>query len=77
MTKQIALRLPEELVAFVDERVADGTARSRASVVAGALERERRRSVAERDAAILARRGADPGLTALAASAARTPLDLD
>jgi len=66
MSKQIAVRLPDELVEFVDEIVGSGSARSRASVVTRALDRERRRVVAERDADILARTGPDPELAGLA-----------
>jgi len=50
---QIAVRIPEEMVAFVDRLVADGVARSRAEVVARALAREERRVAAEHDLAIL------------------------
>jgi Arc/MetJ-type ribon-helix-helix transcriptional regulator len=71
MSKQIAVRLPDELVAFVDETVRSGAGRSRATVVARALERERRRMRAERDAEILARTGPDPELDGLAEHAAR------
>jgi Arc/MetJ-type ribon-helix-helix transcriptional regulator len=49
MSKQIAVRLPDELVEFVDELVGAGTEPSRAAVVARALERERRRAIAARD----------------------------
>lgn len=73
MTKQIAVRLPEDLVAFVDDAVASGSAPSRASVVKGALERERRRLAAERDAAILAAHGGHSELEALARFAAAVP----
>lgn len=73
MTKQIAVRLPEHLVEFVDERIHSGAGRSRAVVVARALERERRRVVAERDAEILARTGPDPELAGLAEFAERRP----
>jgi Arc/MetJ-type ribon-helix-helix transcriptional regulator len=45
MSKQIAVRLPDELVAFVDEVIESGAEPSRAAVVARALERERRRAV--------------------------------
>src|SRR4051794_34045546 len=75
VSTQIAVRLPEELVRFIDQLVADGKADSRAAVVSRALERERRREVAARDAAILAADGDDDDLTTLAAHAARTPLD--
>ncbi len=75
MTTQIAVRLADELVAFVDEEVRHGEASSRAAVVSRALERERRRRIAEQDAAILAAGAPDPDLDALAAHAARTALD--
>jgi antitoxin MazE3 len=66
MTKQIAVRLPDELVEFVDEIVDSGAARSRATFVAQALERERRRAIAARDAQILAGAAPDPELAGLA-----------
>lgn len=66
MSKQIAVRLDDDLVAFVDEIVQSGRQRSRAAVVASALERERRRLVAASDAEILARTGPDPELGGLA-----------
>jgi Arc/MetJ-type ribon-helix-helix transcriptional regulator len=77
MSKQIAVRLPDELVDFVDELVVSGAERSRAAVVIRALERERRRAVAARDAEILARSGPDPELAGLADYAASLPSDLD
>lgn len=58
MSTQIAVRLPDEMVAFLDRSVADGLATSRAALVASAVEREMRLQVAQRDAAIL--RGAGP-----------------
>jgi Arc/MetJ-type ribon-helix-helix transcriptional regulator len=70
MTKQIAVRLPDELVAFIDETVASGAERSRATFLTRALERERRRIMAAQDAATLARTGPDPDLTNLAEYAA-------
>lgn len=75
VSTQIAIRLPDELVAFIDRLVADGRATSRAAVVSQALGRERRRELAARDAAILAADGDDDELDALAKHAARTPLD--
>jgi Arc/MetJ-type ribon-helix-helix transcriptional regulator len=73
MSKQIAVRLPDELVDFVDEIVHSGAGRSRAAVVTRALERERRRAVAARDAQILARTGPDPELAGLAEHVAGLP----
>jgi len=77
MTKQIAVRLPDDLVEFVDTLVSDGNARSRAAVVTRALERERRRTIAARDVEILIRDGDYPGLDGLAEYAARLPIDLE
>ncbi|MEZ5123279.1 MAG: ribbon-helix-helix domain-containing protein [Solirubrobacterales bacterium] len=70
MSKQIAVRLPDDLVRFVDEIVAAGDQPSRAAVVTKALERERRRVVAARDAKVLEAAGPDPDLAGLAAFAA-------
>lgn len=77
MSKQIAVRLPNDLVDFVDEIVDTGTERSRAAVVTHALERERRRALAERDARTLAHSGPDPELAGLAEYAADQRRDLD
>jgi len=76
MSKQIAVRLPDELVDFVDEVVHAGAQPSRAAVVTRALERERRRIVAERDAEILAGAGPDPELAGLAEHVISLPVDL-
>jgi Arc/MetJ-type ribon-helix-helix transcriptional regulator len=59
MSTQIAVRLPNEMVAFLDRSVATGRATSRAALVATAVEREMRRQAAEHDAAILRRGAAD------------------
>jgi Arc/MetJ-type ribon-helix-helix transcriptional regulator len=75
MSTQIAVRLPDDLVAFVDDLVSHGDAASRTAVVSRALERERRRKVAERDAVILASAGTDADLDSLAAFAAATTMD--
>ena len=76
MSTQIAVRLPESMVEFLDRLVAEGQAPSRRSVVERALAREFRRQIAARDAAILAEAGADPDMDSLAEYAARTPVDL-
>ena len=76
MSTQIAVRLPEELVEFIDKLVTDGRAASRAAVVSQALQRERRREIAARDAAILsAIDDDDDDLDALAEHAAHLALD--
>jgi Arc/MetJ-type ribon-helix-helix transcriptional regulator len=78
VSTQIAIRLPDEIVAFIDDEVRGQHARSRAAVVLRALERERRRRLAERDAEILAASMSSPSdLDALASDSARTPLDID
>lgn len=77
MSKQIAVRLPDDLVEFVDELVKDGEAKSRATVVTWALQRERRRAIAARDAAILARSDPDADMDSLAHHVAHAPLDLE
>ena len=77
MSKQIAVRLPDDIVEFVDGLVSQGQAGSRAVVVTRALERERRRAVASRDAAILAQAGEDHEMDSLARHAAGAPLDLE
>lgn len=78
MSKQIAVRLPDDIVDFIDQIVAHGEAGSRAAVVARAVERERRRVVAARDAAILAQADRDPDLDRLAEYASHNRMeDLD
>ena len=77
MSTQIAVRLPDEIVTYLDQQVASGDAPSRAAVVTRALERERRRDVAERDARIYAAAAGPGELDDLAAWAASQPLDID
>lgn len=77
MSTQIAVRLPDEIVAFIDDEVRGQHARSRAAVVLRALERERRRRLAERDAEILAAAGGQPDLDELAGHCAHSALDID
>jgi Arc/MetJ-type ribon-helix-helix transcriptional regulator len=78
MTKQITVRLPDELVDFMDQLVAADKASSRASVVTRAMERERRRELAARDLAILTEYGDYGDLDGLATAASGTVLsDLD
>jgi Arc/MetJ-type ribon-helix-helix transcriptional regulator len=54
MTTQIAVRLPDEMVEFLDQLLMRGEAKSRAAAVTRALELDRRRRMAEHDAAIYA-----------------------
>jgi len=81
MSKQITVRLPDELVDFMDQLVATDKASSRATVVARAMERERRRELAARDLAILTEHGDGDtwddldGLATAASSTVLTDLD--
>lgn len=77
MSTQIAVRLPDEVVAFLDREVSEKRAPSRAAVVLRALEREQRRQIAARDAAILAATEPDHDLDALAEYTAKLALDID
>jgi len=76
MTTQIAVRLPDDIVKYIDQEIASGGATSRAAVVLRALERDRRRQEAEHDARIYAAAPA-PDLDDLATWAARQPMDID
>jgi len=77
MSTQITVRLPDETVSYLDRVVSAGRARSRAAVIAEALERDRLRRAAERDADILraSRAEPDPDMDALARFAAAVPMD--
>jgi Arc/MetJ-type ribon-helix-helix transcriptional regulator len=77
MSTQIAVRLPDDTVAFLDRLVAEKKAASRAEIIARALERERRREMAARDAAILAESGEDPDLAGLITYMTGHPVDPD
>ncbi len=77
MSTQIAVRLPDDTVAFLDRLVAEKKAASRAEIIARALERERRREMADRDAAILAESGEDPDLAGLIHYMTGHPVDPD
>ncbi|MCB0980530.1 MAG: ribbon-helix-helix protein, CopG family [Acidimicrobiaceae bacterium] len=59
MSTQIAVRLPDEIVESVDAVVRSGRARSRADLVARALQRELRRIRAEADLRIIAASAAE------------------
>jgi len=77
VSTQIAVRLPDDTVAFLDRLVAEKKAASRAEIIARALERERRREMAARDAAILAESGEDPDLAGLIRYVTGHPVDPD
>jgi Arc/MetJ-type ribon-helix-helix transcriptional regulator len=75
MSIQIAVRLPDEIVEFLDREVNEHHAPSRAAVVLRALQREQRRRIAARDAAILANSETDHDLDELARYTAELPQD--
>jgi Arc/MetJ-type ribon-helix-helix transcriptional regulator len=77
MSTQIAVRLPDDVVAFLDREVSEKRAPSRAAVVLRALEREQRRQIAARDAAIYAGTEPNADLDALAEYAAKLTLDAE
>ncbi len=60
VSKQIAVRLPDEIVEFIDGEVEMRHIASRAAFVQAALARERRRLIAARDAEILSRQAGAP-----------------
>ncbi len=71
VSKQIAVRLPDDVVEFIDTQVREQHVASRAAFVQTALERERRRLIAARDVEILSADTTDPdGLESLATYAA-------
>ena len=76
MSIQVTVRLPDELVAFMDEQVAAQHARSRADVVARALKREQRRLAGLRDAEIYAKTEPDEDMHALTAYVSAHPVAL-
>jgi Arc/MetJ-type ribon-helix-helix transcriptional regulator len=77
MSKQIAVRLPDEVVEFIDQQVRDLRISSRAAFVQRALEREQRRLVAARDAALLSEGGASDDFDGLANYAAQLSIDVE
>jgi Arc/MetJ-type ribon-helix-helix transcriptional regulator len=65
MSTQIAVRLPDEMVAELDALIASGQVPSRASVVEAALRRELRQYAYAREAELLAGGSGDADLEAL------------
>ncbi len=81
MTTQIAVRLPDEIVEYIDRQVRDGRRKSRADLITRLLARELRRERAAEDVQrIIADReanGPDHDMDDLARWAAKQPLNLD
>lgn len=79
MSTQIAVRLPDELVEYVDRAVAAGRVKSRAELVARLIERDARRHRAEEDLQRLIDNSAldDPQMTAIIESVSGIDLSID
>jgi Arc/MetJ-type ribon-helix-helix transcriptional regulator len=77
MSTQIAVRLPDDMVKFVDHLVETGRGSSRAMVITRALERERRHEMAVQDAAIYAASGEDSEMVDLVQYLSGHPMDPD
>ena len=77
MSTQIAVRLPDELVAHVDRAVASGRVKSRAELVSRLIARDARRQRAEEDLQRLIEADAldDPEALAMARATSATPID--
>jgi len=77
VSTQIAVRLPEELVAYVDQAVASGRVKSRAELVSKLIARDARRQRAEEDLQRLIDAGAleDADALAIARVSSATALD--
>jgi Arc/MetJ-type ribon-helix-helix transcriptional regulator len=79
VSTQIAVRLPDDLVAYVDRAVAAGRVKSRADLVARLIARDARRQRAEEDLQRLTEAGAlqDDEALAMALATASTAVDAD
>lgn len=77
MSTQIAVRLPDDLVAYVDQAVASGRVKSRAELVTKLIARDARRQRAEEDLQRLIDAGTleDADALAIARASSATPLD--
>lgn len=75
MSIQIAVRLPDDMMRFVDQLVERGRGSSRAAVIARALDRERRHEMAVQDAAIYAESGEDADMVDLVQCLSGHPVD--
>lgn len=74
MSTQILIRLPDDLVAWIDAQVAAGNG-SRAAVAKQALQRYRRQLEGERDARIYRESGGYADLAGLIEDSEPSPLD--
>lgn len=76
MSHQIAIRIPDDLLAFIDDLVDRGSTSSRASFAREAMERERRRVLAEADIAILRTSTPNDDLDTITRAVSGTSLDI-
>lgn len=60
MSIQIAVRLPDEQVAFLDREISQGRASSRAELVSKALRRMQRERIASADLEVIIASGGNP-----------------
>jgi Arc/MetJ-type ribon-helix-helix transcriptional regulator len=76
---QIAVRLPEDLVAYIDKAVAAGRVKSRAELVARLVARDARRQRAEDDLQRLIKRGAldEAEMSAIVDAVSDTAISID
>jgi Arc/MetJ-type ribon-helix-helix transcriptional regulator len=76
---QIAVRLPDDLVAYVDQAVAEGRVKSRADLVARLIARDARRQRAEEDLQRLVAQGSlyDKEMLAIVSASSTTALPFD
>jgi Arc/MetJ-type ribon-helix-helix transcriptional regulator len=77
MSKQIAVRLPDELVEFIDELVSSGRFESRAAVITRQVRRLQRQLRAERDAEVYRAEGDYPDLVGLAEYISAHPVAME
>lgn len=77
VSTQIAVRLPDEIVDYLDEQVRSGRVRSRAELITRLLAREQRRDRALIDLDRIGGSDRRDDLDDSVRSARRTPLDID
>jgi len=77
MSKQIAARLPDDIVDFMDDLIAKGDEASRGIIVLRALKRGRRRLGVLQEMEILNRTEPDEDMNAMVAYLAKRRIGLD
>lgn len=77
VSTQIAVRLPDEVVEYLDAQVRSGRAKSRAELITRLIGREQRRDRSVADLDRITAAGHHDDLEASVATARRTPLGID